>query len=37
MASDLVYRRVMLKLSGEALAEPGGFGIDDARLDRFAR
>jgi uridylate kinase len=37
VASDLVYRRVMLKLSGEALAEPGGFGIDDARLDRFAR
>ncbi len=37
MASDLAYRRVLLKLSGEALAAPGSFGIDDDRLAQFAR
>ncbi|HAN30904.1 MAG TPA: UMP kinase [Myxococcales bacterium] len=31
------YRRVMLKLSGEALAGSAGFGIDPPTLDRIAR
>ncbi|HPD03160.1 MAG TPA: UMP kinase, partial [Clostridia bacterium] len=25
---DIKYKRVVIKLSGEALAGPGGFGID---------
>ena len=37
MAQQLAYRRVLLKLSGEALAAPGGFGIDDDRLAQFAK
>ena len=37
MSSDLAYRRVLLKLSGEALAGPEGSGIDDGRLAQFAR
>lgn len=32
MASDLRYRRVLLKLSGEVLGGSGGTGIDDAAL-----
>jgi uridylate kinase len=32
----LAYRRVLLKLSGEALAGEAGYGIDDALLRRFA-
>ena len=36
MANQLAYRRVLLKLSGEALAGDGGFGIDDGRLAAFA-
>jgi uridylate kinase len=31
------YRRVLLKLSGEALMGPGGYGIDPATLDEVAR
>jgi uridylate kinase len=37
MASQGPYRRVVLKLSGEALCAPGGFGIDPDRLDALAR
>jgi uridylate kinase len=33
-----VYRRILLKLSGEAFAEPGaGFGLDYDRIDDIAR
>jgi len=31
-----VYRRVVVKLSGEALSGPGSFGIDQPTLDRIA-
>src|SRR5262249_13795407 len=31
-----IYRRVLLKLGGEALAEPDGHGIDPARADEIA-
>lgn len=34
--SDPLYRRVIVKLSGEALAGPGGFGIDQAMIERLA-
>ncbi len=37
MPSGLAYRRVLLKLSGEALAGPSGYGIDDALLRTFAQ
>ena len=37
MGEDLAYRRILLKLSGEALAGEGGSGIDDDRLTQFAR
>jgi uridylate kinase len=30
------YRRILLKLGGESLAEPGGFGIDLERADLMA-
>jgi uridylate kinase len=30
------YRRVLLKLGGEALAAPSGFGIDPARVEELA-
>ena len=36
MANQLAYRRVLLKLSGEALAGEAGYGIDDDRLNAFA-
>lgn len=36
MARTLAYRRVLLKLSGEALAGEAGYGIDDAVLTRLA-
>lgn len=36
MARALAYRRVLLKLSGEALAGEAGYGIDDAILTRLA-
>jgi len=37
VAEDLAYRRILLKLSGEALAGEGGSGIDDDRLSQFSR
>jgi len=36
VANQLAYRRVLLKLSGEALAGDAGYGIDDDRLNAFA-
>lgn len=36
-ASDLRYKRLLLKLSGEALMGKGAFGIDMAVCDRLAR
>jgi len=37
MAEGLKYRRILLKLSGEALAGPQGFGIDPERAEEIAR
>jgi uridylate kinase len=34
--SDLIYSRILLKLSGEALAGPSGFGIDVAEAEAIA-
>ena len=34
--SDPVYRRVIVKLSGEALTGAQGFGIDQATVERIA-
>ncbi len=34
--SDVKYRRIMLKLGGEALAGPGGYGIDPERAAEVA-
>lgn len=34
--SEPVYRRVIVKLSGEALTGAGGFGIDQATVERLA-
>ena len=31
------YRRVLLKLSGEAFCQPGGFGIDGPELELIAQ
>jgi uridylate kinase len=36
VARTIAYRRVLLKLSGEALAGEAGYGIDDAVLTRLA-
>jgi len=36
MAEELKYRRILLKLSGEALAGPDGFGIDPIRAENIA-
>jgi len=36
MANDLKYQRVLLKLSGEALSGPQGFGIDPNRAEDIA-
>jgi uridylate kinase len=35
--SELKYRRILLKLGGEALAGPNGFGIDPARAEVLAK
>ncbi len=35
--SQVKYRRILLKLGGEALAGPGGFGIDPHRADEVAQ
>jgi uridylate kinase len=37
MAQELKYRRILLKLSGEALAADGGFGIDPVRAEDIAK
>ncbi len=34
--SELIYKRVLLKLSGEALMGPGAFGIDPETIGRMA-
>ncbi len=34
--AELKYQRILLKLGGEALAGPGGYGIDAHGLDRLA-
>jgi uridylate kinase len=34
--ANAVYRRILLKLGGEALAEPDGHGIDPSRADEIA-
>ena len=34
--SDPLYRRVIVKLSGEALTGSSGFGIDQATVERLA-
>ena len=34
--SDPVYRRVIVKLSGEALSAANGFGIDQSTVERLA-
>lgn len=36
MKNEIVYKRILLKLSGEALAGPGGFGIDPDRAEDIA-
>lgn len=35
--SELKYKRILLKLSGEALAPPDGMGIDPLRADEIAK
>ena len=37
MSQNLVYKRVLLKLGGEALAGPGNFGIDPLQAEVIAR
>ena len=37
MQEDLKYHRILLKLSGEALAGDGGYGIDPKRAEDIAR
>jgi uridylate kinase len=36
MTKDLAYKRILLKISGEALAGPEGFGIDPLRAEDLA-
>jgi uridylate kinase len=36
MANDLKYHRILLKLGGESLAGPGGFGIDPLQAEQVA-
>lgn len=36
MAKELKYHRILLKLSGEALAKQGGFGIDPEQAENIA-
>lgn len=36
MAHNLKYKRILLKLSGEALSGPNGFGIDPLQAERLA-
>jgi uridylate kinase len=37
MEKGLKYKRILLKLSGESLAGPGGFGIDPTRAEDVAK
>ena len=37
MENGLKYKRILLKLSGESLASPSGFGIDTSRADDVAK
>lgn len=37
MASQTKYKRILLKLSGEALAGPSGYHIDPAILEQYSR
>ncbi|MEA2007621.1 MAG: UMP kinase [Chloroflexota bacterium] len=37
MKEDLVYKRILLKISGEALSGPQGFGIDPLRAEDLAK
>ncbi len=37
MTSSILYKRVLLKVSGEALMGPGQYGIDVATVDRIAQ
>lgn len=37
MGKELKYHRVLLKLSGESMAGPGGFGIDPMRVEDIAQ
>lgn len=36
MLKEILYHRILLKLSGEALAGPDGFGIDPYRAEEIA-
>jgi uridylate kinase len=36
MSDDLKYHRILLKLGGESLAEPGGYGINPDRAEEVA-
>ncbi|MGB9640719.1 MAG: UMP kinase [Anaerolineales bacterium] len=36
MSNEIIYRRILLKLSGEALAGEQGFGIDPSRAEEIA-
>ncbi|MBS1248482.1 MAG: Uridylate kinase [Chloroflexi bacterium] len=36
MNKDLVYKRILLKISGEALSGPQGFGIDPLQAEKVA-
>jgi len=37
MENNLKYRRILLKLSGESLAGPQGFGIDPQKAEDIAQ
>jgi uridylate kinase len=37
MSATPIYKRVLVKISGEALMGPGQYGIDVATVDRIAR
>ncbi|WP_019986505.1 UMP kinase [Rudanella lutea] len=37
MSSQLKYKRILLKLSGEALAGPNGYNIDPAVLEQYSQ
>ena len=36
MEQELAYKRILIKMSGEALAGPGGFGVDPERAEDIA-